>query len=100
MDFVLMLRKGNKQTYKNLAVSMSSELALNLKNREQEHKEEKERVKRLTLNISERQEEEDYQDYQGTRPVTANLNRERRQKYNHPKGAPDADIIFGNKKPR
>lgn len=102
MDFVLMLRKGNKQQYKNLAVSVSSELAMNLRNREQEQKEEKERVKRLTLNITERQEEEDYQETinQGTRPVTVNLNRERRQKYNHPKGAPDADLIFGPKKIR
>ncbi|XP_035737800.1 regulator of nonsense transcripts 2-like [Vespa mandarinia] len=102
MDFILMLRKGNKQQYKNLAVPVSSELAMNLRNREQEQKEEKERVKRLTLNITERQEEEDYQETinQGTRPVTVNLNRERRQKYNHPKGAPDADLIFGPKKIR
>lgn len=102
VDFVLMLRKGNKQQYKNLAVPVSSELALNLRNREQEQKEEKERVKRLTLNITERQEEEDYQEAinQGTRPVTVNLNRERRPKYNHPKGAPDADLIFGPKKIR
>ncbi|XP_011687174.1 PREDICTED: regulator of nonsense transcripts 2 [Wasmannia auropunctata] len=102
VDFVLMLRKGNKQQYKNLAVPVSSELAMNLRNREQEQKEEKERVKRLTLNITERQEEEDYQETmnQSTRPVTVNLNRERRQKYNHPKGAPDADLIFGPKKIR
>ncbi|XP_020710978.2 regulator of nonsense transcripts 2 isoform X2 [Athalia rosae] len=102
VDFVLMLRKGNKQQYKSLAVPVSSELAMNLRNREQEQKEEKERVKRLTLNITERQEEEDYQETinQGTRPVTVNLNRERRQKYNHPKGAPDADLIFGPKKIR
>ncbi|XP_012286049.1 regulator of nonsense transcripts 2 [Orussus abietinus] len=102
VDFVLMVRKGNKQQYKNLAVPVSSELAMNLRNREQEQKEEKERVKRLTLNITERQEEEDYQETinQGTRLVTVNLNRERRQKYNHPRGAPDADLIFGSKKIR
>ncbi|XP_034935867.1 regulator of nonsense transcripts 2-like [Chelonus insularis] len=102
VDFILMLRKGNKQQYKSLAVPVSSELAKNLRNREQEQKEEKERVKRLTLNITERQEEEDYQETinQGTKPVTVNLNRERRQKYNHPKGAPDADLIFGPKKIR
>ena len=102
VDFVLMVRKGNKQQYKNLAVPVTSELAMNLRNREQEQKEEKERVKRLTLNITERQEEEDYQEAinQSTRPVTVNLNRERRQKYNHPKGAPDADLIFGPKKIR
>ncbi|PSN43999.1 Regulator of nonsense transcripts 2 [Blattella germanica] len=32
------------------------------------------------------------------RPVVMNLNRERRHKYQHPKGAPDADLIFGPKK--
>ena len=26
-----------------------------------------------------------------------NLNRERRVRYQHPKGAPDADLIFGSK---
>lgn len=31
------------------------------------------------------------------RPSVMNLNRDRRQKYHHPKGAPDADLIFGNK---
>lgn len=102
VDFVLMLRKGNKAQYKNLAVPAASDLATNLRNREQEQKEEKERVKRLTLNITERQEEEDYQETinQGNRQVAVNLNRERRQKYNHPKGAPDADLIFGPKKIR
>lgn len=102
VDFKLMLRKGNKQQYRNLAVPVTSDLAKNLRNREQELKEEKERVKRLTLNITERQEEEDYQEAisQGVKPVSANLNRERRQKYNHPKGAPDADLIFGPKKVR
>jgi regulator of nonsense transcripts 2 len=29
-----------------------------------------------------------------------NLNRERKHKYQHPKGAPDADLIFGPKKVR
>jgi hypothetical protein len=28
------------------------------------------------------------------------LNRERKHKYQHPKGAPDADLIFGPKKVR
>lgn len=32
-----------------------------------------------------------------TRPAPANLNRERRVRYQHPKGAPDADLIFGSK---
>lgn len=100
MHFILMTRKGNKQQYKNLEVSVSSELALNLKDREEAERVEKERVKKLTLDINERQEEEDYQEMliAQQRPVMMNLNRERRQKYQHPKGAPDADLIFGNKK--
>lgn len=31
------------------------------------------------------------------RPVPVNTNRERRIRYSHPKGAPDADLIFGSK---
>ncbi|XP_066260334.1 regulator of nonsense transcripts 2 [Euwallacea similis] len=101
IGFVLMMRKGNKQQYKQFEAEADSELVQNLKDQEQAQKEEKERVKRLTLNITERFEEEDYQESisQQTRPVTQNLNRERK-KYQHPKGAPDADLIFGPKKMR
>lgn len=126
INFILMTRKGSKQQYKSLEVSVNSELAINLKDREQvsyqkgiiiigryekntignlffllvqAERVEKERVKRLTLDINERQEEEDYQEMLAAqqRPAVMNLNRERRQKYQHPKGAPDADLIFGNK---
>ena len=31
--------------------------------------------------------------------VINNINKDRRMKYQHPKGAPDADVIFGNKPP-
>ena len=31
------------------------------------------------------------------RPMAGNANRERRVRYQHPKGAPDADLIFGSK---
>jgi regulator of nonsense transcripts 2 len=101
IGFVLMVRKGNKQQYKNFDADINSELAQNLRDQELAQKEEKERVKRLTLNITERFEEEDYQDMiqQQNRPVTQNLNRERK-KYQHPKGAPDADLIFGPKRVR
>ncbi|XP_044268882.1 regulator of nonsense transcripts 2 [Tribolium madens] len=101
IGFVLMVRKGNKQQYKNFEADINSELAQNLRDQELAQKEEKERVKRLTLNITERFEEEDYQDMmqQQNRPVTQNLNRERK-KYQHPKGAPDADLIFGPKRVR
>lgn len=99
INFVLMTRKGNKQQFKNLAVPVTSELAQNLKDREEAERVEKQHVKLLTLNINERQEEEDYQEMLAAqqRPSVMNLNRDRRQKYHHPKGAPDADLIFGNK---
>lgn len=35
VNFVLMVRKGNKPQYKNLEVPIDSDLALNLKNREE-----------------------------------------------------------------
>ncbi|KAG1674544.1 Regulator of nonsense transcripts 2 [Nymphon striatum] len=102
INFVLMTRKGNKPQYKNLEVPLDSELVTNLKDREKVEKAEKERVKRLTLDINERQEEEDYQEMLASlqRPATiCNLNRERGKPkfYQHPKGAPDADAIFGNR---
>lgn len=99
MGFVLMVRKGNKQQYKTFQADVNSELAQNLRDQEQAQKEEKQKVKRLTLNITERFEEEDYQEMilqQSRPPVTQNLNRERK-KYQHPKGAPDADLIFGKR---
>lgn len=100
MGFVLMVRKGNKQQYKTFEADINSELAQNVRDQEQAQREEKERVKRLTLNITERLEEEDYQEMaQQQRLVTQNLNRERK-KYQHPKGAPDADLIFGPKRVR
>lgn len=100
MGFVLMLRKGNKQQYKTFEADVNSELAQNLRDQEQAQREEKQRVKRLTLNITERLEEEDYQELtQQQRPATQNFNRERK-KYQHPKGAPDADLIFGPKRVR
>ena len=61
---------------------------------------EKEKLKQLTLNINQRIEQEELQEMMQTSSISkqiasANTNRERKQKYNHPKGAPDADLIFG-----
>ncbi|UYV64261.1 UPF2 [Cordylochernes scorpioides] len=97
VNFVLMTRRGNKQQFKSLQVPVSSELAQNLRDQEEAERMEKQQVKRLTLDINERQEEEDYQEMLAQqRPMVMNLNRDRRHKYLHPKGAPDADLIFGN----
>ncbi|XP_026470757.1 regulator of nonsense transcripts 2-like [Ctenocephalides felis] len=105
VPFVLMLRKGTKQQYKSFSAPVDSQLAINLKSKEQEIKEEKERVKRLTLNITERLEEEDYQEMlaANSRQNTTthhNSNRDRAKgigRFKHQKGAPDADLIFGTK---
>ncbi|XP_047115400.1 regulator of nonsense transcripts 2 isoform X1 [Schistocerca piceifrons] len=100
VNFVLMLKKGNKQQYKNVNVPIDSDMAMNLKNQEEAERAEKERVKRLTLNMSARLEEEEYQEMlaRSRKTESLNTNYEKRPKYNHPKGAPDTDFIFGTKK--
>uniref|UniRef100_A0A2K5DKA5 UPF2 regulator of nonsense mediated mRNA decay n=1 Tax=Aotus nancymaae TaxID=37293 RepID=A0A2K5DKA5_AOTNA len=97
MPFVMLTRKGNKQQFKILNVPMSSQLAANHWNQQQAEQEERMRMKKLTLDINERQEQEDYQEMLQSlaqRPAPANTNRERRPRYQHPKGAPNADLIF------
>ncbi|XP_028304226.1 regulator of nonsense transcripts 2 isoform X2 [Gouania willdenowi] len=97
MQFVMLTRKGNKQQYKILNVPLSSHLAANHFNQQQAEQEERMRMKKLTLDINERQEQEDYQEMMQSlaqRPAQANTNRERRPRYQHPKGAPNADLIF------
>ncbi|KAK3612029.1 hypothetical protein CHS0354_021705 [Potamilus streckersoni] len=98
--FTLMTKKGSKQQFANLNVPVSAEFASKFKEREQAEKAEKQRMKQVVLGIHERQEEEDYQEMLASlnRPVVVNTNRERRVRYQHPKGAPDADLIFGSKK--
>lgn len=103
VPFVLMLRgsKGGKQQFKTFDAPSNSQLAVNLKMQELKIKEENEKVKRLTLNITERIEEEDYQEslLQQQSQKSPNFNRypkqNKPQKYKHQKGAPDADLIFG-----
>jgi hypothetical protein len=59
IQFAVLLRKGAKQTLKEIAVPKDSDMALNLHKQEEAHKLEKERMKKLTLEINERQEEEE-----------------------------------------
>uniref|UniRef100_A0A672QXI5 UPF2 regulator of nonsense mediated mRNA decay n=1 Tax=Sinocyclocheilus grahami TaxID=75366 RepID=A0A672QXI5_SINGR len=97
MQFVMLTRKGNKQQFKILNVPLSSHLAANHFSQQQVEQEERMRMKKLTLDINERQEQEDYQEMMQSlaqRPAPANTNRERRPRYQHPKGAPNADLIF------
>jgi len=105
INFVVMLKKNNKPQFYDMAVSSTSEMALRLKAREQADREEKARLKILTLNMSTRMEQQESEQElmmnvtNRTPPAPAlNLNREKRSKYIPPKGAPDADLIFGSKK--
>uniref|UniRef100_A0A1I8PTW1 MIF4G domain-containing protein n=1 Tax=Stomoxys calcitrans TaxID=35570 RepID=A0A1I8PTW1_STOCA len=99
INFVLMVRggKGGKQQFKQFVAPSDSQLAINLKLQEEKIREEKEKVKRLTLNITERIEEEDYQEslMQSQRSSQTNLYaRPSKPKFKHQKGAPDVDLIF------
>lgn len=102
VNFVFLTRSGNKQQYNSVEMPVDSELVTKLRTREEAERAEKEKVKRMTLEINERQEEEEAAEImqQAQRPATMNFNRDRRPKYQHPKGAPDADLIFGPKKIR
>lgn len=104
VPFVLMVRgsKGGKQQFKQFAAPSDSQLAINLRLQEEKIREEKEKVKRLTLNITERIEEEDYQDsmmqnqrnYHHHHVMVDPYARSTKPKFKHQKGAPDADLIF------
>lgn len=59
IQFAVLMRKGQKQTLREVAVPKDSDMAVNLLKQEQVQRLEKERMKKLTLEINERQEEED-----------------------------------------
>ena len=96
VQVVLMLRKGGqgKAGIKSICVSSESNLGEQFRAREARELKERERVKQLTLEISERQEQEELTE------ALQQLGRVQHQSrgYRHNKGAPDADLIFGNKK--
>lgn len=100
-NFAVMIRKGNKPQLCNMEVPSGSEFASQFKAREEAERLEKEKLKQLTLNINQRIEQEEFQQElflnSGNQRANYmfNTNRDRHQKYNHMKGAPDADLIFG-----
>lgn len=99
--FTLLTKKGNKQQFATLNVPVTASFAAKFREQKEAEKAEKEQMKRVVLDIHERQEEEDYQEMLAllNRPLpSTNINRDRRVPYQHPKGAPDADAIFGSKK--
>ena len=84
-----------------MQVPVTSEFATQFKAKEQLERAEKQKLKQLTLNINDRIEQEEFQEMvqQNNQKISqshmlSNTNRDR-FKYNHPKGAPDADQIFG-----
>ena len=60
VNFMVMLKKGNRQQLRDLKVPISSDLAANIREKQQEEQAEQEEVKRLVLDYNQRQEEETY----------------------------------------
>ena len=77
---------------------LDSELAMSIKRKEELEREEKAHLKQLTLHMTERIEEQESSLENRTHQAGSNFNRDKsfkKQQFSHPKGAPDADLIFG-----
>ena len=99
VQVVVMLRKGGKATTaKGISVSADSMLGEQFLAREEKETRERTRMKQLTLEISERQEEEELTEALQQLQRVSMVGGARRG-FRPNKGAPDADLIFGNKKP-
>jgi len=98
IKFSLLIKKGNKPTLQPLRIPVTEQLASGLRDRTQAEKKQKEELKMITLSINERQVEEEQHQidmaFYSKQPA-ANTNRDKRPKYTPPKGAPNADLIFG-----
>jgi len=103
VQVVVMLRKGGRAaTTKGISVSADSMLGEQFIAKEEQEKSERTRMKHLTLEINERQEEEELQEaIQQLQRVgmggSGQVHRGARG-FRPPKGAPDADLIFGSGK--
>lgn len=98
-----MLRKGGKAaTTKGITVSADSMLGEQFIAKEEMEKNERTQMKQLTLEINERQEEEELQEaIQQLQRVSVGGQRDQHRGargFRPPKGAPDADLIFGSGK--
>jgi len=103
VQVVVMLRKGGKAaTTKGITVSADSMLGEQFIAKEELEKNERTRMKQLTLEINERQEEEELQEaIQQLQRVSVGGQRDQHRGargFRPPKGAPDADLIFGSGK--
>jgi regulator of nonsense transcripts 2 len=86
--------KGSKAVIKVIPLPVSSDLAITLREQEETQKREKDAFKRLTLKMNERIDEEDAQEQRVHGP--GNQYFSKKKYYPHPKGAPDAEAIFGS----
>jgi len=99
LNFVVMLKKGNKQHFKDLQIPLSSGLAANIRDRQMAEQQEQEEVKRLVLNYNQRQEEEIYNEMLAQQKQSApdqaskshhRFNKKRLQEGN------DTSLVFAN----
>lgn len=60
VNFVLMMKKNNKQVLRDLQIPVTSDLAANIRNKQLAERAEHEEMKRLVLDYNQRQEEESY----------------------------------------
>ncbi|VDQ14214.1 unnamed protein product [Trichobilharzia regenti] len=95
-------RRGNKPHLVPLAVPDSVQFAARYIQTAAAEREEKARMKQLVLEMHEAQKEEEMEWGQFGDPDAVlahqfpiNVNRDYWVKYNHPRGAPDADAVFG-----
>ncbi|CAH8838567.1 unnamed protein product [Trichobilharzia szidati] len=102
VPFTLISRRGNKPHLVPLAVPDSVQFAARYIQTAAAEREEKARMKQLVLEMHEAQKEEEMEWGQFGDPDAVlahqfpiNVNRDYWVKYNHPKGAPDADAVFG-----
>jgi len=90
--------KGNKPILKKIQVPLDTQLAISMKEKEEKERKEKLEIKKLTLEMSDRIEE--YEAALESKPPSggAGSHHAYRKKnyYSHPKGVPDADLIFGS----
>ncbi|TGZ65650.1 hypothetical protein CRM22_005760 [Opisthorchis felineus] len=107
VPFSLITRRGNRPHLVSLAVPETVQFAARYMQAEAAEREEKARMKQLVLEMHEAQKEEEMewghlgsQDAVLAHQFPVNVNRDRWVRYNHPKGAPDADAVFGTSSQR
>ncbi|KAF7235449.1 hypothetical protein EG68_11226, partial [Paragonimus skrjabini miyazakii] len=105
--FNLITRRGNRPHLVPLVVPETVQFAARYMQAEAAEREEKARMKQLVLEMHEAQKEEEMEwGYLGSQDAVlahefpVNVNRDRWIRYTHPKGAPDADTVFGTSNQR